>query len=162
MQGEKDRKHKLESLLIDEYHRPLICSICGGVMVFRGVGEYECEDCHYRDYDDYGKVRRYIEKHRGATAGDVEKDTGVSQKTIRKLLREERIEVAADSKTFLRCEICGAQIRSGMYCQKCQLNVNRRMEEQARVQKSKNMTGVGMGEGGEKGTRRFIRDKDKI
>ena len=82
--GEK----KLEAItLLDIYHRPTQCSICGGLMVFKGVGEYECEDCKNRDYDYYGKVRLYVEKHHGATAIEVERETGVSQKAIRQMLK---------------------------------------------------------------------------
>ncbi len=159
---ERDRGLHLDTLLLEEYHRPINCSKCGGIMVFKGVGEYECEDCRNRELDDYGKVRAYIEKHRGATAVEVERDTGVSQKTIRRLLREERIEVTPDSKAFLRCEVCGEAIRSGRYCAKCQVNVNRRIEEQARIQK-KSVSGFGMGEGGgEEGAKRFIRTKKRL
>lgn len=159
---EKDRKRELriDELLMGDYHRPVHCPDCGGVMVFQGVGEYECEDCGKVEYDDYGKVRSYIEKHRGATAGDVERDTGVNQKSIRKMLRDERLEVAAESRTFLRCEVCGENIRSGRFCQKCKVNVNRRIEEQARAVKNSNIAGFGTGRPtGEEGERRFIRTK---
>ena len=54
-------------LRMDEYNRPKTCEKCDGVMVFMGVGEYQCEDCGAIAYDDYGKVRLYIEGHRGAT-----------------------------------------------------------------------------------------------
>lgn len=29
----------------DMYHVPRVCKECGGVMVFKGVGEYHCERC---------------------------------------------------------------------------------------------------------------------
>ncbi len=80
----------------DVYHVPRLCKECGGVMIYKGVGEYRCEDCDSLDYDDYGKVRLFIEKHRGATAMEIESYTGVSQRIIRKLLRDGRIEVAAE------------------------------------------------------------------
>ena len=56
-----DRERKAEQLrkdLLDEdnYNRPTICPECGGIMIFRGVGEYKCEDCGSLGYDDYGKV----------------------------------------------------------------------------------------------------------
>ncbi|MCM1539510.1 MAG: hypothetical protein NC254_14070 [bacterium] len=157
---EQNREARLNELLMGDYHRPINCPDCGGVMVFKGVGEYECEDCGRKELDDYGKVRGYVEKHRGATMVDVEKETGVKQKAIRKMLREERIEVAADSRTFLRCEVCGADIRSGRFCEKCKVNVNRRIEEQARAQKNNALAGFGLGNSkGEEGERRFIRSK---
>ena len=41
-----DREEKAEQLrkeLLDEdnYNRPTICAECGGIMVFKGVGEYK-------------------------------------------------------------------------------------------------------------------------
>ena len=46
-------------------------------MIFRGVGEYKCEDCGNLGYDDYGKARNYIEQHPGANMAEVAKETGV-------------------------------------------------------------------------------------
>lgn len=160
MEKARSKELRLDELLMGDYHRPVHCPDCGGVMVFMGVGEYKCEDCGKVEWDDYGKVRAYIEKHKGATMVDVEKETGVKQKSIRKMLREDRIEVTADSKTFLRCEVCGETIRSGRFCPKCKLNVDRRIEEQARAQKNTTMAGFGTGKpSGEEGERRFIRSK---
>ena len=85
-----DERLKLE---MDPYHRPSFCSKCGGVMVFGGVGEYHCEDCKNIEYDDFGKVRLFIEQNRGATAVQIEESTGVKQKTIRQMLRENRLEI---------------------------------------------------------------------
>ena len=56
---------------LDAYNIPRVCKECGGVMVFKGVGEYRCEDCGVVDYDDYGKVRCYIESNKGATAAQI-------------------------------------------------------------------------------------------
>ena len=127
-------------------------------MVFKGVGEYECEDCKNRDYDDYGKVRLYVEKHHGATAIEVERETGVSQKAIRQMLKEERLEVAENSRAFLHCEICGASIRSGRFCAKCMTSANRQYEAEIRSQK-KNLQGYGQETQGESGAKRFTREQ---
>lgn len=143
--------------LMDFYHVPKVCEKCGGIMIFKGVGEYHCEDCNFVAYDDYGKVRLYLENHRGATAGEIEEHTGVSQKSIRQMLKESRLEVAEGSRMFMRCEVCGKDIRSGRFCPECEIKVHRNMEEQER--KSKNMQGVGMAESAEEGQRRFMRNK---
>ena len=31
-----------------ELHRPSYCEKCGGVLVYKGLGEYECEECGKR------------------------------------------------------------------------------------------------------------------
>lgn len=148
----------MEFGLFDYYHVPCKCVECGGVMVFKGVGEYHCEECGAVAYDDYGKVRLYLEEHKGANVVEVEHETGVSQKSIRQMLRESRLQVAENSRTFLNCEICKKTIRSGRVCPECELKVHRKAEEQMR--KVKNLQGFGTGQSGESGQRRFMREND--
>lgn len=151
---------KIRTLLgLDDYHTPTICRKCGGIMVFRGVGEYQCEDCRYLDYDDYGKVRNYIEDNRGATTFAIEQGTGVSQRTIRSLIREGRLEIASDSKTFLKCDVCGTQIRSGHLCPTCESNMHRSFENNQRAERNakvaKMVSGFGKEVKGDDGAKRF-------
>lgn len=140
----------------DPYHRPVRCEKCGGVMIFKGVGEYHCEDCKNVAYDDYGKVRLYIEKHAGATASEVERQTGVSQKAIRQMLKENRLEIAQDSAAFLRCEICGTNIRGGRLCPKCEQEYHQRIENEQRRQKQLQGFGKAIEQEGEKRFRRSL------
>lgn len=157
-----DRERKTERLrrdLLEEenYNRPTICPECGGIMIFQGVGEYKCEDCGSLGYDDYGKARNYIEQHPGATMAEVARETDVPQKSIRDMVRESRLEIAPSSNVFLRCEICGASIRSGRFCPKCETAHHREIEERAR--KNINMSGFGMEKSaGEEGAKRFKRE----
>lgn len=143
----------------NHYNRPMECKNCGGVMIFKGVGEYQCENCRAVEYDDYGKVRLYIEQNRGATASQIEAGTGVSQRNIRQLLREGRIEIAKDSNVFLRCELCGTNIRSGRFCPSCEKKYHQSVEAKLRDEKLKNFSGVGMAQKTEEGEKRFTRDK---
>lgn len=143
---------------LDAYHVPRTCSECGGVMVFKGVGEYHCEECGFVDYDDYGKVRMYIENHKGATAAEIEKEVGVAQRTVRRLLKDGRIEIAEGSKVYLRCELCGKQIRSGQFCPDCEIKVHRSLEEKQRETMRKVAKGFGMEQKGEEGQKRFVRE----
>ena len=143
---------------LDSYHIPRVCKECGGVMVFKGVGEYHCEDCGLVDYDDYGKVRMYIENHKGATAAEIEKEVGVAQRTVRRLLKDGKIEIAEGSKVYLRCELCGKQIRSGQFCPDCEIKVHRNLEEKQREIARKITQGFGMEKKGEEGQKRFVRE----
>lgn len=144
---------------LESYHIPRVCGECGGVMVYKGVGEYQCEECERLDYDDYGKVRLYIEKHRGATAAEIESAVGVSQRIIRRLLRDGRIEVTENSRTFLSCDLCGKKIRSGQYCSECEMNMHRSIEAKQRAMSNKNTHGFGLGQKSSEGHKRFVRDK---
>ncbi|MDD2971061.1 MAG: hypothetical protein PHE02_02880 [Lachnospiraceae bacterium] len=129
---------------VNLYNRPVTCSKCGGIMIFKGVGEYQCEDCKNMEYDDYGKVRNYIEKNRGATAAEIEHEIGVSQRAIRQMLRDSKIEISEGSKSFMKCEICGGDIRSGRFCSKCETTYHRQLEEEQRRQHALNI-GKGFG-----------------
>lgn len=148
---------KKEFLGINTYNRPQLCDECSGIMVFKGVGEYRCEDCGAIAYDDYGKTRNYIESHPGATASQVSEETGVSQKSIRQMLKESRLEVSAESRMFLKCEMCGVDIRSGTLCSKCEATYHRKLEDQERTKK--NITGFGSNKDhSESGEKRFNRN----
>ncbi len=144
---------------INTYNRPTYCEECGGVMVFKGVGEYKCEKCGALAYDDYGKARNYIEQHSGVTSAQVSQATGVSQKSIREMLKESRLEIAPNSNFFLQCEICGTAIRMGRYCPKCETAYHRNLEEKARVRNEK-MAGFSTERRkAEEGSKRFKREE---
>lgn len=143
---------------MDMYHIPRVCKECGGVMIFKGVGEYHCEDCGAVEYDDYGKVRMYIEEHKGATAADIENAIGVSQRVVRRLLKDGRLEIAEGSKVYLRCELCGKQIRSGQYCPECEMKVHRNLEAKQREMLRQGVQGFGLDQkNSEEGQKRFVR-----
>lgn len=158
--AEKVEKFRRDYLEINNYNRPTYCQKCGGVMVFKGVGEYKCEKCGCLEYDDYGKVRNYIEKHHGATTAQTSEATGVSQKSIRDMLKESRLEIAPASKTFLQCEMCGTSIRGGRLCPKCEVNYHRNIEAQARMEHKGNFSGFSTQKPtGEDGSKRFTRER---
>lgn len=159
MSTREEKTEKLVKGLMDNYNRPVFCEDCGGIMVFKGVGEYKCEDCGGVEYDDYGKVRNYLEKHAGATTADVSEATGVSQKSIREMLKEARLEISPNSSTFMKCEICGAMIRSGRYCDRCEAAYHKEIEEKTRKSRNLNMSGFGAEKPrGEEGAKRFTRE----
>ncbi len=145
---------------LDVYNKPEECPECGGAMKFKGCGEYRCENCRYVAYDDYGKVRNYVETHAGVTAAQVAEATGVKQKTIRQMLKESRLEIAEGSNSFMKCEMCGASIRAGRVCSKCEPAYNKAMAEKATSRNAKMMAGFGMEQRqGEEGVKRFERGK---
>ena len=82
----------------------------------------------------------------------------MSQRTVRRLLKDGRIEITEGSKVFLRCELCGKQIRSGEYCPECEIKVHRNLEEKQREMLHKATQGFGLDQKSEEGQRRFTRD----
>ena len=108
-----------------------------------------------------GKARNYVEQHRGANAAEVARATGVSQKAIRDMLKEGKLEIAQNSVIFLKCEICGSKISSGRYCPKCEMNYHHDLEEMARKARHHGDTFGYSTERrkGEDGAKRFTRDE---
>ena len=145
---------------LEDNHIPKLCPECQGVMVFQGVGEYKCENCGRLDYDDYGKVRNYIEAHPGTSTGAVEAQTGVSQRAILRMLREGRFMLTEDCRTKLHCDICGKTIRFGRLCEDCERSVHRMLEEEQRRTRSKDVRGYGRSNTVEEGLKRFVRGEE--
>lgn len=135
-------------------------------MIFQGVGEYACEQCGFIDYDDYGVVRCYIEEHRGATAGEISVATGISQSQINTMLRDERIQIAGDSKVFIKCVSCGKDIVTGMYCLECgriaaAAAARKKKQEEIELHRKRveGITGVGVAKKSDgSGAKRFIKE----
>lgn len=156
MAGENLKLHR------GDYNKPVACNVCGGHMVFKGVGEYQCEKCGNLDYDDYGKVRAYIETHPDQSQmAMIEEHTGVQRKIIRQMLREERLEVAADSSVFIQCEICRKSIRSGRYCPECakKIHAKEELERIEKEKKQKKLQGFGHRREEQEGEKRFRRER---
>jgi len=116
------------------YNAPTKCESCGETRIkYTGIGEYQCEKCGFIMYDDYGVVRNYLEKNPGATAGETSAATGVSKSRIRQMLVDDRIQVAPGSAVFLNCVKCGAEIRSGQYCNACEAELRGAKKIEAKV-----------------------------
>ena len=107
----RDRRRAIDGILRN-------CSNCGGELDFRGQGKYICKKCKKVEYDDFGRVRQFIENNQKTGKEDIS-DYNVSLEQIANLLREGRIEISNSSNRFIHCIKCGAEIRFGKYCEKC-------------------------------------------
>ena len=145
-------------LVKSNIHIPRTCEKCGkSDPEYMGVGEYKCRQCGFLMYDDYGKVRNYLDEHRGATQSQVSNATGVSMETIRQLLCEERLEIVSNSVVFMECEMCKTPIRSGRYCMACEKKIKAKEEAiKAELHKA-GRKGFGKGLAGESGAIRYRR-----
>ncbi len=61
---------------------PLECEYCGGSVELKSIGVYVCNKCGKENYDDYYKVRKYIETYGPAPAIVISRHTGVSRASI--------------------------------------------------------------------------------
>ena len=139
---------------------PIRCEKCSNTdFEYMGLGGYMCKECGHKMYDDYGKVREYLDVHRGATATEVSIATGVPVGKIRQMVRDEKFEITQNSAVFMSCEKCGSPIRSGRYCDSCSNAKMTSFEAAKKASRMTNIQGFGAAKGSSTGEKRFTRDK---
>ena len=106
-------------------HSIVVCSECSGVMRYKGAGTYVCDDCGHEELDDYGIVRRFLEKRGPSNIFEIAEGTGLPRAVISGLFKDGRLEVARSSAVSVYCKRCGMPIRTGEYCSKCQEEVDK-------------------------------------
>lgn len=94
------------------------CRACGRIFNYV-AGPFLCQNCREGLEAKFQEVKEYIRSNPGVGINEVSVACDVPPSQIQQWLREERLEVTENSPIFLSCEACGANIRSGKYCDKC-------------------------------------------
>ena len=76
---EKDKK-VLENVFLA--NRPISCKKCNGKLFYMGSGKYRCHPCEEEYYDDFGKVKAFLEENGPCAAAIIAESTGVEVVTI--------------------------------------------------------------------------------
>lgn len=126
MRERSDTMNPLEKMLI--LSKPVTCE-CGGKYFHLGGGEYKCQNCNDIKYDDFGKVKKFLDENGPASTLVISSATGVSSETIEFLLKDGRVEIIEGSKYYLRCDRCGCSIRSGRFCIDCAKQLTNGLQE---------------------------------
>ena len=111
-----ERDNILEQM---EKNIPTECPQCLERLYFKGAGRYKCPRCRKVYYDDFGKVKNYLEENGGAPAVEIANNTGVSLEVIDTLLKDGSLELPKEFRDAARCERCGALFPVGRYCKEC-------------------------------------------
>lgn len=98
------------------------CRGCGRIFNYV-AGPFLCQVCREKMEVKFQEVKEYIRSHPGVGIREVSDACDVEVSQIQQWLREERLEVTENSAIFLSCEVCGANIRSGRYCEKCKYDM---------------------------------------
>ena len=86
-----------------------------------------CPRCRKIYYDDFGRVKEYLEEHGSAPVIEIAQNTGVSLEVIDALFEEGRLEMPKELREAERCERCGALFPVGRYCKECIENTSKGM-----------------------------------
>ena len=99
---------------------PKKCDKCNSKRIQRlSLHTYICEDCNNEMYDDFGKIRNYLEKFPGANAIEISQGTGVSKDVINQCLKEEYLEVVPGTRMINVCTKCGRSTTNIGLCDEC-------------------------------------------
>ena len=99
------------------------CRKCGKIFNYIG-GVPICPACREKEEEDFQRIRKYLYENPGAALTQVSTELDVSVETIKRFLREGRLEIANDDgNLLLECEHCGRSIKTGRYCQDCERTI---------------------------------------
>lgn len=94
------------------------CRKCRKLFNYVG-GQQICPNCRDELEKKFQEVKTYIQDHKNATVREVAEECDVEENQIRQWVREERLMFADGSASGIACEVCGAPILSGRFCDKC-------------------------------------------
>lgn len=119
------------------------CRQCGRLFNYIG-GSYSnlCPNCIKKIEEKFSEVKEYIEEHKDATMVEISEACDVSTRQIEKWIREERLCFSPDSTIGIECEMCGATIKSGRYCEKCKSKISNELGGIYKNRKPENNVGA--------------------
>lgn len=94
------------------------CRKCGKIFNYV-VGPLICPACKDSMEAKFREVKEFVREHRTATMPEISESCDVDMQQIRQWIREERLQFADDSPIKMNCELCGAVIGTGRFCEKC-------------------------------------------
>ena len=97
------------------------CRNCGRLFNYLG-GPNICPSCRDEIEKKFQDVKEYIRDNPRASIQEISDENGVTTNQIRQWIREERLQFTDDSPVGIECEICGAIIKTGKYCDACKNN----------------------------------------
>ena len=97
------------------------CRTCGRLFNYLG-GPNICPSCREETETKFQNVKEYIRENPRASIPEISDENGVSTNQLRQWIREERLQFTDDSPIGIECEICGATIKTGKYCEACKNN----------------------------------------
>ncbi len=94
------------------------CRSCGRLFNYI-TGQPICPACKDELEKKFQIVKQYIWENKRATLEQISEENEVSVKQLKQWVKEERLSFSEDSPIGLSCENCGADIKTGRFCQAC-------------------------------------------
>ncbi|WP_462331689.1 flagellar protein [Schwartzia sp. (in: firmicutes)] len=129
------------------------CSECGRVFVDTGIGV--CRDCYEKQQDQMQEISSYVRDNPHSTVKQICEALNVKEKLVMRMIREGRF-VTDGVQLEYPCESCGAPITSGRFCDKCNGELAKQMQ-----QTQKKMVAKAPAPAAKKGSGMYSRDMGK-
>lgn len=94
------------------------CRSCGRLFNYFG-GQPICQACKEELEVKFQQVKEYLRENPNSSIQKVSEENDVSTKQITQWVREERLTFSDDSPVGIACESCGANIKTGRFCEQC-------------------------------------------
>lgn len=83
-----------------------------------------CPACVADLEEKFQEVKEYLRANPKSTLSVIAEENNVSVKQIKQWVREERLTFTEESQITLDCEMCGAKILTGRFCDKCKASIH--------------------------------------
>lgn len=94
------------------------CVKCGRIFNY-AAGKPICQTCRQSLEVKFKATRDFIKKNRNASIAEVSEACEIDVKQIKEWVREERLSFSKNSSIGIDCEVCGATIKTGRFCDNC-------------------------------------------
>jgi len=101
------------------------CPRCG--RFFTQIRSPICPACEKADEEVFQKLKVYIDENPACTMAELSQSTSISVGRITQFIREGRLEISKGMMNDITCEMCGKPVRTGRYCDKCAVEMLRRV-----------------------------------
>lgn len=78
-----------------------------------------CPQCKEKQEATFQRVKKFVQDNKKATIEEIVENCDVDSAQVKQWIREERLFFSDDSPVKISCELCGCQIPSGRFCDKC-------------------------------------------
>ena len=103
------------------------CKGCGRIFNYIG-GMPLCPACQKVLDEKFQVTKTYIRENPRASLQAISEDCEVSVAQIKRWIREERLAFTDDSQIGIECEVCGAMIRTGRFCERCKAKMTNQLD----------------------------------
>ena len=104
------------------------CRKCGKMFTYNAIGPKVCNKCKADEENEFKVIKEYLYENPGATITEVSHALNITTVTLRRYLKEGRLEIVStggEANMLLDCEKCGKSIRTGRYCDECERELSR-------------------------------------